>query len=258
MNDANGGSWLAGTEIAPLVPGAASMVFGRDGSLRIETWPGGTPGPEIAAVRQNLALLVDGGEVTADAGAPDTSLVWGRTLGNSAFVWRSAIGTRADGTVVFIVGPALNVATAASLAHDAGCQRAMELDINKDWTSYIWDEHKGGTAVPHQLTSDQLPDAGRYLTTSTREFVAVLRTPPSSTRWGRAASARSRRSSKVSAAGSSTCSASDRTDGVQATLLTCPKVPCGGIPRSASTSTGTPAPVWGPHTRRAGQPWWPT
>lgn len=174
MKDAVGGYWQNGTTVAPLVAGAASMVFGTDGTLRVEAWPGGAPTTGVAAVRQNLVLLVDKGEVSPQASAGDASTVWGKTVGNTAFVWRSAVGTRADGSVIFIVGPALNVATLASLAKDAGCVEAMELDINKDWTSFITFTRANGVLTPHKLTPDQVPDAARYLTTSTRDFVAVL------------------------------------------------------------------------------------
>ena len=173
MTDANGGYWQNGTSVVPLRAGAASMVFGTDGTLTVRSWPGGTPGKGVAAVRQNLAMLVENGQVnplvnTADE--PTEEVTWGYTVGVSAYVWRSAVGTRPDGTVVFALGPALNVETLASLMADAGCTNAMELDINSTWTSYI--TYAGG--VPHKLTADQHPPADRYLTPSTRDFVAVL------------------------------------------------------------------------------------
>lgn len=171
MKDANGGYWQNGTAIQPLQQGAASMVFGTDGSLKVESWPGGDPGSDVAAVRQNLVLLVDHGQITPEVGSDDAK-VWGATVGNKAYVWRSAVGTKPDGSVVFVVGPALNVETLASLAKDAGCTEAMELDINTDWTNYITYTQPG--AQPKKLTSDEFPNASRYLSASTRDFVAVL------------------------------------------------------------------------------------
>ncbi len=171
MKDANGGYWQNGTTIQPLTQGAASMVFGTDGSLKVQSWPGGEPGQGVAAVRQNLVLLVDNGQVTPEV-ASDNPKTWGVTVGNKAYVWRTAVGTKADGSVVFIVGPALNVETLASLAKDAGCVEAMELDINTDWTNYITYSQPG--AVPKKLTPDEFPNANRYGSASTRDFVAVL------------------------------------------------------------------------------------
>lgn len=172
LKDAAGGYWQNGTTISPLVSGAASMVFGKDGSLTVESWPGGNPGPDVAAVRQNLVLMVDRGEITPQVTDPSGTHPWGATVGDKAFVWRTAIGVRLDGTVVFVVGPALTVETLASIARDAGAVEAMELDINKDWTNFIWYSHPGPT--PHKLTDDEVPNAARYLSTSTRDFVAVL------------------------------------------------------------------------------------
>jgi len=173
MKDAHGGYWQNGTSVVPLVAGAASMVFGTDGTLKVESWPGGTPGKGVAAVRQNLAMLVEKGQINPlvnPSDEPTEELTWGFTVGVSAYVWRSAVGTRPDGTVVFALGPALNVTTLASLMADAGCTDAMELDINSTWTSFL--TYSGG--VPAKLTADQHPSAGRYLTPSTRDFVAVL------------------------------------------------------------------------------------
>ena len=171
MKDAQGGYWQNGTSVAPLVAGAASMVFTHDGHLSVEAWPGGAPAGDVVAVRQNLALLVDHGRLNPQATAGDDTAVWGKTVGNKAYVWRSAVGTRADGSVVFVVGPALNVETLARLTLDAGCVESMELDINTDWTNYLW-YSKGAT--PHKLTPDEYPNPKRYLTASTRDFVAVL------------------------------------------------------------------------------------
>jgi hypothetical protein len=175
MKDAHGGYWQNGVAVHPLVKGAASMIFGKDGSLAVKSWPGGNPGPNVAAVRQNLVLLVDQGRVSPlvhTANAAQETKVWGNTVGNKAYVWRSAVGTRADGSVVFVVGPALNVDTLASLMADAGAVQAMELDINPLWTNFLWYTQPGPS--PHKLTPDEVPDPKRYLVTSTRDFVAVL------------------------------------------------------------------------------------
>ena len=159
MKDANGGYWQNGTTVSPLVSGAASMVFTKDGRLTVRAWgQDETPGPDVVAVRQNLQLLIDQGEMNPQVNDPNSS-AWGKTLGNSAFVWRSAIGTRPDGSIVFVIGPALNVATLAQVVHDAGAVEAMELDINKDWTSFITYTHPG--PQPHKLNADQKPKGWR-------------------------------------------------------------------------------------------------
>lgn len=166
FKDADGGYWQAGHSVVPLVQGAASMVFGTDGSLSVRSWSG-EPGPTVAAVRQNLSLLISDGAVNPAVQDPTTA-VWGRTVGNNAYVWRTGIGVRADGGIVFVIGPTLSVVTLTDLLQRAGAVNAMELDINKDWTSYLT-YHSGS---PSKLTPDEVPSAARYLTSSTRDFVA--------------------------------------------------------------------------------------
>lgn len=172
IRDANGGFWMDGKSVGRLVPGQASMVFSRDGHLDIRAWEGGDPAPDIAAVRQNLVLLVDGGQIN-DAVQQADSGAFGRTLGDTTYVWRSGVGIRADGSIVTVHGNALSVKTLARLLKDAGAVRAMQLDINRDWTSYIYYRHASGSVTPRKLTADQVRPAGRYLQTSTRDFVAV-------------------------------------------------------------------------------------
>ncbi|MEO7069140.1 MAG: phosphodiester glycosidase family protein [Nostocoides sp.] len=173
MVDSQGGYWQGGHSVGTLRRGGAAMVLSTAGGLDVRAWGGGTPGPGTAAVRQNLSLLVDKGQLNPLVNDPTTS-TWGKTIGNRAYVWRTAIGVRADGSVIFIVGPALNVKTLAVIAQEAGAIRAMQLDINPDWTNFITYTHPaGGTAVPHMLAADERPNPRRYLQPSTRDFVSV-------------------------------------------------------------------------------------
>lgn len=167
FKDADGGYWQDGKTVIPLVAGAASMVFGVDGSLDVESWPGGQPGAGVQAVRQNLSLLISNATANPVVNDPTTA-VWGKTVGNNAYVWRTGIGVRADGDIVFVIGPALSIVSLTDLLQRAGATNAMELDINKDWTSYL--TYRNG--VPTKLSPDQVPSAQRYLSPSTRDFVA--------------------------------------------------------------------------------------
>lgn len=177
MVDAQGGYWQAGKQVGSLRRGAASMVFYRDGHVDVGMWGRDDHlGADVVAVRQNLDLLVDNGTVSPLVSSADTH-VWGKTLGHKAFVWRSALGIRRDGSLVFVVGPAMSVATLARVVHDAGAVRAMELDINPEWTSFMTYTHGAGAAVPHLLTRDEQPNPYRYLQTSSRDFVAVYGRP---------------------------------------------------------------------------------
>jgi hypothetical protein len=174
MSDANGGYWQDGRTAVRLRKGAASMVLYKDGHVDVVRWEGASPGPGVAAVRQNLGLLVDNGAITPDVSST-TTRTWGATVGNATYVWRSAVGIRKDGSLVFVVGASMSVRTLAKIVHDAGAVRAMELDINKAWTNFITYSHPSqGVAVPRMLTKDEHPNPYRYLQQSSRDFVAVL------------------------------------------------------------------------------------
>ena len=171
MPAAQGGYWQDGATAMPLRRGAASMVLYKDGHVDVVRWNAATPGPDVAAVRQNLTLLVENGSITADV----DNASWGATLGGGTYVWRSAVGIRRDGALVFAVGPSMSARTLANIMHGAGAVRAMELDINPEWTNFITYTHPSqGAAVPHMLTRDEQPNPYRYLQPSSRDFVAVL------------------------------------------------------------------------------------
>jgi hypothetical protein len=55
--------------------------------------------------RQNLGLLLDHGMLTAEVDNSTTS-TWGNTVGNATYVWRTALGIRQDGSLVFAYGGA--------------------------------------------------------------------------------------------------------------------------------------------------------
>ena len=124
-----------GEEVQPLVQGAASLVIKTDGSASVGVWGRDfTMGPDIASVRQNLALMVDNGQLDPALDENDTSK-WGATLGNKALVWRSGVGVDANGALIYAGGNSLSVLSLARTLQAAGAVRAMELDINTDWVS---------------------------------------------------------------------------------------------------------------------------
>jgi hypothetical protein len=91
--------------------------------------------PSVVSVRQNLDLLVDNGQIVPAAYNASASQ-WGATLGNALYVWRSGLGVTADGALVYVGGPGLDIIDLANLLVRAGAVRAMELDINTDWVNF--------------------------------------------------------------------------------------------------------------------------
>ncbi|MHB2027895.1 MAG: phosphodiester glycosidase family protein [Acidimicrobiales bacterium] len=138
MNDANGGYYTDHKMIIPLRAGAASFVVYKNGSSNIVAWaPHEKVSSDIVSVRQNLDLLVNNSHQVPGLKANDTSK-WGLTLGNAVYVWRSGLGITADGALVYVGGPGLNITDLANLLVRAGAVRAMELDINTDWVNYSY------------------------------------------------------------------------------------------------------------------------
>jgi hypothetical protein len=136
MSDANGGYYTEGTTVVPLRQGAASFVIYSDGTATVGQWGRDVSmTPNVVAVRQNLDLLVDGGNPVPGLNANDTAQ-WGYTLGSQVYVWRSGVGVTADGALVYVGGPDLNITDLADVLVRAGAVRAMELDINTDWVNF--------------------------------------------------------------------------------------------------------------------------
>lgn len=176
-NDSLSGYYEDGTTVRALVSGKASEVFYKDGSLKIGAWGRDvTMTPQVASVRQNLSLLVDNGQVMS-AGNSGSGTQWGLTVNNAFFVPRSGVGITAKGDIVYVGGPDLSVETLAKLLKQAGAVNAMELDINADWTSFMYYTATSGNAAdptPNKLWDFQQP-ADRYYQPSSRDFVAVYR-----------------------------------------------------------------------------------
>ena len=89
LDTAGGGFYLNGVTRGTLTDGAASVVYYRNGTIKIGVW-GRDLGmtPEVVGVRQNLKLIVDHGQVPSDVNQNVISS-WGATLGGGYYVWRS-------------------------------------------------------------------------------------------------------------------------------------------------------------------------
>ena len=136
MSDANGGYYTDGKTIIPLRTGTASFVVSKNGSATVGQWGRDvTMGPDVVSVRQNLDLLVDNGQVVPSANNLN-STQWGATLGGGLYVWRSALGVTANGALVYVGGPGLDILDLANILVRAGAVRGMEMDINTDWVNF--------------------------------------------------------------------------------------------------------------------------
>jgi hypothetical protein len=175
LQDARGGFYLDGKTAGTLVNGAASEVFYRNGSMTVGSWNKQVHmTPSVVGVRQNLVLLVNHGTVAPNLDASHL-FDWGLTLGGAYYVFRSGVGITPQGDLVYVSGDALSVADLAHILERAGCVRAMELDINPAWISFMTYHPHGNPAQPQpkSLLPDYQRPAYRYYTHTSRDFVAV-------------------------------------------------------------------------------------
>lgn len=136
MSAANGGYYTDHRTVVPLRAGAASFVVYQGGRAAIGAW-GQTVhmSRSVVSVRQNLDLLVQHGHPVPGLDVTTTTR-WGATLGDAVYVWRSGLGVTANGALVYVGGPGLNITDLAAILARAGCVRAMELDINTTWVNF--------------------------------------------------------------------------------------------------------------------------
>ena len=174
LEDDRGGFVAAGHVYAPLRDGQATLVRLRDGTADVRSWAGGpVPGPEVEFARQNLPLIIDGGQLNPTlADGPQ----WGATLGNAIRVWRSGVGVDAHGNIIYAAADEQTAASLARILQRAGAVRAMELDINSEWVTFNF--YRGwGAFGPQKLLPDMTRDATRYLSPDDRDFFAVYARP---------------------------------------------------------------------------------
>ena len=170
LADSGGGFAYDGHTYAPMRDGMATIVRYNSGRLDIVDWTGGpSVGPDVLYARQDLPLIIDHGHPNPNlSGGPE----WGATLGNAVFVWRSALGIDRHGNLIYAAAPDQTVASLAQILIHAGAVRAMELDINSYWPSFITYRFPGAKQ-PSNLLDDMVRSPFRYLTPDDRDFFAV-------------------------------------------------------------------------------------
>ncbi|HLY85191.1 MAG TPA: phosphodiester glycosidase family protein [Gaiellaceae bacterium] len=169
--DGHGGFAVDGQTVKPLQDGMGTVVAYRDGHVDVTTWHGGAQLPRwLVLARQNLPLIVDGGKPNPTL---DDSSRWGDTLGSAVRVWRSGVGIDRHGNLIYAAADFQTVRTLAALLIHAGAVRAIELDINPEWPSFITYSSPGGLD-PIKLVPNYQQPATRYLVPDDRDFFAVF------------------------------------------------------------------------------------
>jgi hypothetical protein len=170
LSDSHGGFAVGGHTYAPLRDGQGTLVGYTDGRLDVLDWRYGSRIPSgVSFARQNLPLIVEGGRPSPNIG---NDAEWGATVGNAILVWRSAIGVDEHGNLIYAAGEDQTVASLARVLIRAGAIRAMELDINSYWVSFITYGAPGAADPSKLLEGIERPDT-RYLEPDDRDFFAL-------------------------------------------------------------------------------------
>ncbi len=170
LSDSHGGFAVNGHTYAPLRDGQGTLVGYSDGRVDVVDWRyGASIPPGVSFARQNLPLIVEDGRPSANI-ANDGE--WGATVGNAILVWRSAIGVDKHGNLIYAAGEDQTVASLARALIRTGAIRAMELDINSYWVTFI-SYGAPGARDPNKLLEGMERPVTRYLEPDDRDFFAL-------------------------------------------------------------------------------------
>lgn len=169
--DSGGGFAYGGHTYAPMQNGLGTAVRYTNGTVSVIDWNYGSVAPSnVVFARQNLPLIVDNGRPNPNLSVGGEQ--WGATLGNAVRVWRSALGVDSHGNLIYAAADYQTVQSLAAIMLHAGAVRAMELDINVYWPSFI--TYTGpGAAGAANLLAGMYRSPARYLTPDDRDFFAV-------------------------------------------------------------------------------------
>jgi hypothetical protein len=170
LEDSGGGFALDGRAYAPMRSGMATFVGYANGTVDVQAWAGGPQvPPNVVFARQNLPLIVQDGRPNPNlSDGPQ----WGVTVGNAIRVWRSGLGVDARGNLIYAAANDQTVGSLAAILIRAGAVRAMQLDINSYWVSFITYRHPDAVGASNLLAAMNR-SSQRYLTPDDRDFFAV-------------------------------------------------------------------------------------
>jgi hypothetical protein len=170
LSDSHGGFVLRGHTYAPMRDGQGTLLGYANGGVDVVDWSHGATAPaNVTFARQNLPLIVNDGKTTSNI---SNTAEWGATVGNAILVWRSGVGVDTRGNLIYAAGENQTVVSLAKTLIRAGAVRAMELDINSFWVSFIT-YGAPGAEHPVNLLPSMNRSASRYLEPDDRDFFTV-------------------------------------------------------------------------------------
>ena len=170
-----------GVSYMPPAKGIATVMVDAQGAIKMGTW--GSAGfdtvENIMHLRQNLPPILESNVVNMKHD------YWGASIDNKTRVWRSALGISRDGKwLIYGAGNSLGHDTLAAGMSLAGCDYAMQLDIN-DYHTYLYTykqngtDKKGNLKLKASMLSDGMSgETKRCLEPYTRDFFYVTLKQP--------------------------------------------------------------------------------
>ena len=170
LETSNAGLIYRGQVRETMVNGVATIVEYRNGRLDIVRWHQGPGAPaDVWFAKQNLPPIIYEGRLNPNlSDGPE----WGETVNNAVRVWRSGLGVDRRGNLLYAAANYQTVESLAKVLRRAGAVRALELDINEDWTSFISYRHPGALE-PSNLLPEMFRSPERYLVPDERDFFSV-------------------------------------------------------------------------------------
>lgn len=173
LKDHVGGYYYLGRTVTPLSNGLATMAITSDGRLAVGRWGRDlSVTPSTVAVRQDLRLIVDHGQArTSSSDGPGT---WGNADGGTWTANRSAVGVRADGSVVYAYGSVVRASAIADALVAADVREATVLDMNKSWPGAFTYTHAGTRVRGRPVQPAVWHPPSVYDQPYSRDFVVAL------------------------------------------------------------------------------------
>lgn len=170
-----------GVSYMPPAKGIATVMVDARGAIKMGTWGGAgfDTVENIVHLRQNLPPILENNIVNMKHD------YWGASIDNKTRVWRSALGISRDGKwLIYGAGNSLGHDTLAAGMSLAGCDYAMQLDIN-DYHTYLYTykpngtDKKGNLKLKASMLSDGMSgETKRCLEPYTRDFFYVTLKQP--------------------------------------------------------------------------------
>ncbi|HEX9118572.1 MAG TPA: phosphodiester glycosidase family protein, partial [Anaerolineae bacterium] len=163
----------------PARSGIATLAVYDDGSLRMGTWGKDlVETPDMVSFRQNCPPLIENGTITAETGK---LTLWGLSVANEVYLYRSGLGLTTDGRLVYAAGRHLSAYTLARALQLAGAVYAMQLDVDEFHVAFITYQVQpsagGGEPVitGHKLKDDMRGFDGLFLRPFQLDFFYLVR-----------------------------------------------------------------------------------